>query len=97
MKHIVKWSFESTLSPEESDQLPIWKRYWSIYNLDKKEAVKFLKVNGTEHLCLFFMLEAGKYLISNVTDRYILTIEWDGKFKVKELNQKIDRTEYLFN
>jgi len=41
-------------------------------------------------------MEEGKYLIQNGVDRYVLDVEWNGKFTVKELPGKLDRTAYLF-
>jgi len=96
VKHLIKRSFESSLTPEERQLLPAYTRYWTIYNLEKKEQVKYLKVSGTEHLHLFFTLEGGKYLVSNAVDRYIMTVDNDGKFTVKQLDLKINNTEYMF-
>jgi len=96
VKHVIKESFQSSVTPEELQKLPKWRRYWSIYDLINKQKVKYLRVDAVEHLHLFFTLNEGKYLIQNGIDRYILEVGFTGEFTVKELNQKIDKTEYLF-
>lgn len=98
MKHIVKHSFFTTLTPEQRDNLVKYKRYWNIYNLTTKQTEKYLKVDGIAHLHFFYTLNAGTYHISNTQDKYILTVLNDGTFSVKDLGEskRPNYSEYMF-
>lgn len=97
VKHIIKTTFLSTVTADELQQFPKWRRYWTIYDLINKQKVKFLKVDAVAHLHFLYTMEEGKYLVQNGVDRYVLDVDFAGEFTVKELPQKIDNTKYLFN
>ena len=98
VKHIIKHFFQSSLTPDEIIKFKKGHRYWSIFNLETKEKENYLKVDGTAHLAFHYPLNKGTYHISNNVDKYILTVNWDGKFFVKDISTsgKIDNTVYLF-
>ena len=96
MKHLIKHTFESTMTTDQYDTFKPYMRYWNVYDLINKQKIKYLKVESLKDLHFAFPMEEGRYLISNNTNRYILEVDFVGDFTVNELNAKRDRKAYMF-
>lgn len=96
-KHTVQFTFNTTLSPEEWDALPRYKKHWKIYDVINKEEVKYLKVEGYQDLHLFYQLDSGRYTVHNGVDKYALYVDQFGKVKVYNNTPTFNQEpEYMF-
>lgn len=81
-KHAIKWTFQSTLTPEQWDALPKFKKYWTVYDCLNKVNIKYIKVEGTKDLNFAYMLDSGRYTVHNNQDKYALVVDENGKIKI---------------